>query len=43
MVVHDMDDAALFPYKLPQMHRVFSAFHQMLLAAGTMPTAAAIT
>lgn len=33
MVVHDMDDAALFPYKLAQMRRVFSAFHQLLLAA----------
>ncbi|MFM0005871.1 RimK family alpha-L-glutamate ligase [Paraburkholderia dipogonis] len=38
MVVHDMDDAAFFPYKLPQMRRVFSAFHQMLVAAGTVRT-----
>lgn len=43
MVVHDMDDAALFPYKFPQMRRVFSAFHQMLLAAGTVRTAPTIT
>ncbi len=43
MVVHDMDDAALFPYKIPQMRRVFSAFHQMLLIARTARTAATIT
>lgn len=42
MVVHDMDDAALFPYKLPQMRRVFGAFHQMLLAARTAWTPATI-
>lgn len=28
MVVHDMDPVDLFPYKLPQMRRVFSAFQQ---------------
>ncbi|MFM0175577.1 RimK family alpha-L-glutamate ligase [Paraburkholderia sediminicola] len=42
MVVHDMDDAAFFPYKLPQMRRVFSAFHQMLVAAGTVRTTTTI-
>jgi glutathione synthase/RimK-type ligase-like ATP-grasp enzyme len=30
MVVHDMDDPDTFPYKAPQMRRVFDAFHQML-------------
>ncbi|MCJ2052407.1 RimK family alpha-L-glutamate ligase [Methylobacterium sp. J-070] len=30
MVVHDMDAADLFPYKAPQMRRVFSAFQQAL-------------
>ncbi|REG52216.1 hypothetical protein B0G80_8754 [Paraburkholderia sp. BL6669N2] len=43
MVIHDMDDAALFPYKLPQMRRVFRAFHQMLLAARTAWNPATIT
>lgn len=30
MVVHDMDDPDTFPYKAPQMRRVFDAFQQML-------------
>jgi hypothetical protein len=30
MVVHDMDDPEIFPYKRPQMRRVFDAFHGML-------------
>ena len=33
MVIHDMDDPNLFPYKLPQMRRVFGAFHDMLRRA----------
>jgi hypothetical protein len=37
MVVHDMDDPQSFPYKGPQMRRVFDAFQAMLhrSAAGT--------
>lgn len=39
MVVHDMDDSQTFPYKLPQMRRVFDAFQAMLHhAAGSRPT-----
>ncbi len=30
LVVHAMDDRALYPYKAAQMHKVFSAFHAML-------------
>lgn len=30
MVVHAMDDAAMFPYKKVAMHKVFAAFRQML-------------
>jgi glutathione synthase/RimK-type ligase-like ATP-grasp enzyme len=33
MIVHDMDDTTLFPYKLPQMRRVFGAFDAMLRRA----------
>ncbi|MFZ0693020.1 MAG: RimK family alpha-L-glutamate ligase [Alphaproteobacteria bacterium] len=33
MVVHDLDDPNLFPYKIPQMRRVFDAFYQMLCRA----------
>ena len=29
-VVHSMDPVELFPYKAPQMHRVFEAFQRML-------------
>lgn len=29
-VVHSMDPVDIFPYKAPQMERVFAAFHQML-------------
>ncbi|MGF6774049.1 glutathione synthase/RimK-type ligase-like ATP-grasp enzyme [Paraburkholderia sp. GAS199] len=32
MVVHDMDDPVIFPYKQARMRRVFDAFHQMLVA-----------
>jgi glutathione synthase/RimK-type ligase-like ATP-grasp enzyme len=34
MVVHDMDDPNIFPYKIPQIRRVADAFHQMLRRAG---------
>jgi hypothetical protein len=30
-VVHSMDPVDIFPYKAPQMERVFTAFHQMLM------------
>ena len=30
-VVHAMDPPDIFPYKLPQMKKVFSAFHKMLV------------
>ncbi len=30
MVVHDMDSAEIYPYKAPQMRKVFSAFQQAL-------------
>jgi glutathione synthase/RimK-type ligase-like ATP-grasp enzyme len=33
MVVHDMDDSKAFPYKIPNMHRVFDAFQGMLRRA----------
>jgi glutathione synthase/RimK-type ligase-like ATP-grasp enzyme len=33
MVVHDMDDPKAFPYKIPNMHRVFDAFQAMLRRA----------
>lgn len=32
-VVHAMDPADLFPYKAPQMKKVFSAFRDMLIGA----------
>jgi hypothetical protein len=35
MVVHDMDDPNMFPYKIPQMRRVFGAFHEMLRRAAS--------
>jgi hypothetical protein len=33
MVIHDMDDVINFPYKLPQMRRVFGAFQDMVKRA----------
>jgi hypothetical protein len=30
MIVHDMDPPDLFPYKKPQMRKVFDAFEAML-------------
>jgi len=33
MVIHDMDPPGIFPYKGPQMEKVFTAFQRMLEAA----------
>ena len=33
MIVHAVDPVDVFPYKQPQMHRVFAAFRQMLVHA----------
>ncbi len=33
MIVHNVDPIDLFPYKQPQMRKVFDAFHAMLLGA----------
>jgi hypothetical protein len=33
MIVHSMDPADLFPYKQPQMEKVFDAFQEMLKKA----------
>lgn len=33
MIVHAMDSVTLFPYKQPQMRKVFSAFRDMLIRA----------
>ena len=43
MIVHAMDPPALFPYKAPQMRKVFAAFETMLRDASTSrrPAAAA--
>jgi hypothetical protein len=30
MIVHDMDSPATYPYKLPQMRKIFAAFAEML-------------
>lgn len=35
MVVHDADPADLYPYKKPQMRKVFRAFEAMLGAAAS--------
>ena len=39
MIIHDMDPPALFPYKGPQMSKVFGAFRDMLLATANKPLA----
>ena len=31
MIVHALDSMALFPYKQPQMHKIFTAFQQLLM------------
>jgi len=43
MIVHAMDPPALFPYKAPQMRKVFAAFQALLRRAGARgrPAAAA--
>ena len=33
MIVHDLDDAALYPYKKPAMHKLFAAFTDMMAKA----------
>lgn len=30
MIIHSMDEPDLFPYKLPQMRKLFAAFHDLL-------------
>ena len=37
MVVHDMDDPTIFPYKVPQVRRIADAFHEMLRRAAANP------
>ncbi|MBN3727788.1 ATP-grasp domain-containing protein [Burkholderia sp. Ac-20379] len=43
MVVHDIDDPALYPYKLPQMQRVFDAFLGMVARRAAQADAARST
>lgn len=31
MIIHDMDPVDLFPYKQPQMRRIFAAFHRAVI------------
>jgi glutathione synthase/RimK-type ligase-like ATP-grasp enzyme len=38
MLVHDMDPADLYPYKRPQMHRIFAAFRALLDNAAAKKT-----
>jgi hypothetical protein len=42
MVVHDMDPVEVFPYKPPQMRKIFAEFRAMLARAaeGATPRAA---
>ncbi len=37
MIVHDLDPAELYPYKKPQMRKVFDAFEAFLTAAAAAP------
>lgn len=37
MIVHAMDPVEVFPYKLPQMHKVFGAFREMLINKMALP------
>jgi hypothetical protein len=39
MTIHSMDPVDIFPYKQPQMRKVFRAFRQMLLDASVRPGA----
>jgi glutathione synthase/RimK-type ligase-like ATP-grasp enzyme len=41
MIVHAMDSAEIFPYKPPQMQKVFAAFRAMLQARSGRPAAGA--
>ncbi len=43
MVVHAMDDEAMFPYKKPAMQKVFTAFRQMLARAAATPIPTSIS
>ena len=38
MIVHAMDPPDLFPYKRPQMRKVFDAFRAMLARVAERPT-----
>ena len=38
MVIHDLDPEELYPYKKPQMRKVFDAFERFLHAAGGEPS-----
>jgi hypothetical protein len=40
MIVHDMDSPAIYPYKPPQMRRVFAAFRDLLHRRAASPLAA---
>jgi hypothetical protein len=42
MLVHAMDDPAIFPYKETQMRKVFSAFQNMLTELALGATEAAV-
>ncbi len=39
MIVHALDPVDIFPYKQPQMQKVFAAFREMLIRALTIPYA----
>jgi hypothetical protein len=39
MIVHAMDPVELFPYKQPQMRKLFAAFRRMLADAAARATA----
>jgi aromatic-L-amino-acid/L-tryptophan decarboxylase len=41
MIVHDMDPPEIFPYKLPQMRKIFDAFAAMLYAHAQRPARSA--
>lgn len=36
LIIHACDDAAMFPYKIPQMHKIFAAFYAMLQSKVTV-------
>jgi hypothetical protein len=40
-IVHDMDPSSIFPYKVPQMRKVFDAFAAMLHRRAGCPREAA--